>query len=280
MKRIDDINFEDLGNLTDRGTAAADKARAAQLAGNLQLESAKGNVYDREFARLERKYGKEHPRTTQMASRIEMNRDHRQAITMEYVAASTPRPSAGEGWIVDGFVRDPDGEPLDGLSVAGYDREDNWYRELGYACTDQRGYFSIVNERLSENLPSPVFMRVSKGKKLLTSTVPQVTPSRGTTDRVEIIVGEIGGKGECTPPQGQAPSKGAPGDKVDPAKQAEKENDARATGDAANRTIEKTLSDIVKILKADRTASTESSSTKASPDSSKPAPGVTKEKPV
>lgn len=191
----------------DQGVAVLDQLRAIQIAESLRLESAKGSVYARENTRLLRKYGKDHPRTTEIASRIKANEEYKTAIVLEYTNASTVRPDPGAGWAVDGFVRTAKGAALKGVTIAAYDDQGKWYRELGYACTDQAGYFSLVKDKLPEELPRPVFMRASQGKQLLPSSIPQLSPKPGTTDRVEIIIGEqVGETVDCVPPDGNKPS--------------------------------------------------------------------------
>ena len=264
MKSKGDIDLEDLGSLSDRGVKALDEIRAMQLAGSMQLQSAKDHVYEREYSRLERKYGKEHPRTMGMAAKMEMNRNHIQGFAMEYAAATTPRPDAGEGWGVDGFVRTSDGDPVPGATVAAYDRKGVWHQELGYACTDEKGYFSMVAEKLPDNPPRPVFMQVSKGKRILPSSESRLVPVSGNRDRVEIIVGKVSDKGDCLPPSGdkggkypRAQSSGGKTQPKDaqpvsePAKEAPKEKTAGRVVDSisAKESKEKAKEAAVKNLK-------------------------------
>lgn len=215
MKVKESIKVENIAGGFDRGVEALDEIRTHQLGESMQLESAKDRVYTREHARLEFKYGKDHPRTVEMKKKAELNRDHIHGIVMAYDAASAPRSEAGKGWAVDGFVRTPDGEPVEGANVAAYDRLGRWHRELGHGCTDDKGYFSIVADKLADNPPRPVFMRVSKGKALLPSNIPQLAPAAGSTDRIEIVIEKDGGKktrskDDCPPPEGKAPKPDTP----------------------------------------------------------------------
>jgi hypothetical protein len=127
---------------------------------------------------------------------------------------------------VDGFVRTAGGDPVPGVTVAAYDGEDTWYEKFGFSCTDDRGYFSLVAANFSDRLPAPAFMQASKEKKILPSNAPQVVPVPGTTDRVEIILGEKTEKGECAPPAGgntqpknTPPEKDEPKPKIEPPKE-------------------------------------------------------------
>ena len=46
-----------------------------------------------------------------------------------------------DGYVFHGFVRDLEGQAVPQLTVALYDQSGNWIREIGYGCTDERGYF-------------------------------------------------------------------------------------------------------------------------------------------
>jgi hypothetical protein len=195
------VQFEFDEKLKARSLELIDASQALQFAEGLRLGSSLGSVNAREYARIEQKYGKDHPRTRQMALRMEANEVARKELFTRYVTASTPPPDPGEGWAVDGFVRTADGEPVPGLTVAAFDDQNQWYRELGYGCTNEKGYFSMVVEKLPDQGPV-VFMRALKGRRLLPSNEVRLTPAPKSNDRVEIIIGETDGKGDCTPPSG------------------------------------------------------------------------------
>jgi hypothetical protein len=197
----DNTEFEFDEKLKARSFELVDASQALQFAEGLRLGSSLSSVNAREYARIERKYGKDHPRTKEMALRVEANEVAKKVLFTRYVAASTPQTDPGEGWAVDGFVRTADGEPVPGVTVAAYDRHERWYRELGYGCTNERGYFSMVAKKLSDK-ELVVYVRASKGKKLLPSNEVRLAPAPKSTDRVEIIIGDTGGKGDCIPPVG------------------------------------------------------------------------------
>lgn len=211
------VSIDEVAKGFDRSIEALDEIRAMQLGERMRVQSAKDHVYAREHDRLERKYGKDHPRTTAMAEKMQINRDHIQGISVVHTTAATPRPAAGKGWAVDGFVRTADGVPVPGVTVAAYDKDDTWYEKFGFSCTDDKGYFSLVAANFSDRLPAPALMQVSKGKKIQPSNAPQVVPTPGSTDRVEIILGGNAEKGECAPPSGgKTPPKDTPPDKPKP----------------------------------------------------------------
>lgn len=201
MKAKQGIKLEQLAAGFERGIGALDELRVMQLGDGLRLQGAQNRVQAREYERLKRKYGEEHPRTLNAAARIELGKDHMQVISTVHAGASSPRPDAGEGWAVDGFVRRASGDPVGGLTVAAYDRQDRWYQELGYACTNEKGYFSIIVAKLPAR-ELRVYMRASKGKRLLESNEVRLAPAPKSHDRVELIIGAADGQGECMPPSG------------------------------------------------------------------------------
>lgn len=243
MKANKGIEFEQLTSGFERGIGALDELRLMLLGDGFRLQGAQNRVKAREYERLKRKYGKDHPRTLNATAKIEIGKEHMQVISIVHTTASAPRPDPGNGWAVDGFVRLANGDPINGVTVAAYDRQERWYEEFGYGCTDDRGYFSIVVEKLAEKPPNLVFMRASKGKKLLASNEVQLAPERKSSDRVEIIISDTAGTGDCMPPAGgkgeprppdqtpggkhqpARPAKGAKEQSEDPAKPAEATTD-------------------------------------------------------
>jgi len=210
ISKEDDIEFEFDEKLKARSLELIDASQAIQFGEGLRLGSALINLNAREYARIKRKYGKDHPRTKEMALRVEANDIARKVLFSRYVSASTPQADAGDGWAVDGFVRTADGEAVPGVTVAAYDRESGWIQELGYACTNEKGYFSIAVKKLPDQRHA-VYMRASKGRKLLPSNEVQLTPAPKTSDRVEILLRDAGGQTDCAPPSG-APDKIRPPD--------------------------------------------------------------------
>lgn len=186
----------------ERGIEALDELRIMQLSDEFKLQYAQNHLHNREYERLKRKYGKDNPRTLKAAAKSELGKEYMQAISIVHASASVSYPDPGGGWAVDGYVRDAKGYPVGGVTVAAYDGRERWCEEFGYGCSDEEGYFSIVVEELPEKLPDSVFMRASKGKKLLVSNGVRLEPEPGSSDRVEIIIGDAGSKDDCIPPAG------------------------------------------------------------------------------
>ena len=195
-----DLEFDE--EFKTRAFELLDESQALQFAEGLRLGSALSNLHDREYNRIEKKYGKGHPRTLEMADRMKATENVNKVLFSHYSDASTPYTNPGDGWAVDGFVRTAVGNPVAGVTVAAYDSQDRWHKSLGYACTNEKGYFSIVVEKLPDKPPSLVSIQGSKGKKLLKSNEVKLAPEPKSSDRVEIIIGDTDGADDCMSPVG------------------------------------------------------------------------------
>lgn len=186
-------------NVKQRSFEGLDEVRARQMDEAYKLQYSADHSYIREHARLKDKYGEKDPRTFAMAARIDTNANHIQSIFMEYTGASVAVPSSEKVWTVDGFVRNARGEPVSNITVAAYDSDGTWHREFGFACTDKKGYFSLVVKDAGI-LSRASFMRPSKDGKTLASNQVTVIPEINTSDRVEIIIDSDAPGSECMPP--------------------------------------------------------------------------------
>ncbi len=186
----DNIKFTVTDKLKARALELLDESHAMQFAEGLRLSSAASVVFDREQRRLEKKYGKDDPRTKDMMLRAEASATAKTDLFSRYTDAITPPAKPKEGWSIDGFVRAPDGRGIEGLTVAAYDKQENQIKELGHATTDEKGYFSITVEKLPEKPPKQVFMRAALRRTLLPSNDVTVSPEPGGVERIEIIVRE------------------------------------------------------------------------------------------
>ncbi len=139
------IPFSDVSKAIEEGLAGADQLRAVGLEGLHKVRRAKASGLKREQERLTKKLGPEHPRVVKQAHKIEVNQVVTRNLGVEIERAKTEVPSVDENtWVLHGFVRDKHSKGVPNLTVGLYDERGNWIRELGYGCTDNRGYFSIV----------------------------------------------------------------------------------------------------------------------------------------
>jgi hypothetical protein len=193
------------GPHTNIGTAAQamvalENYQAHYIGEDFQFQAAKAQNYALEYERHAQRYGIDDPRTAEMALRRDLTAAQSQITYRVYNAASAPVVEVETGWTVDGYVRMADGGPAPIVTVAAYDDAGRWLEELSFGCTDVKGYFSIVVEKLTDRMTSPVFIRVSKNKRLLTAfNVPQLSARSGGTDRIEIKLCDPDDR-DCGPP--------------------------------------------------------------------------------
>jgi hypothetical protein len=174
--------------------------QAFHIGEEYQFQAAKTENYTLEYERYALRYGIDDPRTTEMASRRDLNVAQSLTSFRIYDAASVEIIEIATGWTVDGYVRMANGGPAPIVTVAAYDQAGNWLEELSFGCTNVTGYFSIVVKNLLDRTPGPVYMRVSKEKRLLAAfNVPQLTPRSGGTDRIEITLCDPDDR-DCGPP--------------------------------------------------------------------------------
>src|SRR5215204_2101240 len=167
-----------------RALELLDETQAIQFAEGLRLNSASTVVFNRELKRLSQKYGDDDRRTKEMAVRLEASTEANKTLFARFVEATTPPPDTAEkGWAVDGFVRASTGAPVPGLTVAIYDSKEMKIREFGQSTTDDRGHFSIKAEKRPDDLAVPVFVRASKGTRVLPSNEVRLEPAPGRTER-------------------------------------------------------------------------------------------------
>jgi hypothetical protein len=184
------VKFTVTEKFKTRAFELLDESHAMQFAEGLRLNNAAAVVFGREEKRLIQKHGKDDPRVKEMSLRAEASAFAKADLFSRYKDAMTPQNKGDEGWVVDGFVRGPEGRGLEGLTVAAYDKQENRIKELGQATTNSDGHFTITVDKLPEEPPNQVFIRASKGQTVLPSNEVILAPRPGLSERVEIVVGE------------------------------------------------------------------------------------------
>lgn len=238
-----EISFSEVERNVENELARLDPERARGLAGLHRLRSVRATMMDREESRLTRKYGAKHPRVTALQSRRQTNEQFRRDLAFETERAETQTPTVSEkGYIFHGFVLDPSGNGVSQMTIALYDEKGNWIRQLGFGCTDARGYFLMRyeparkpggNESNDKAREQAVFEAMLSGssnaargegvriyvldrKKMRVHIEKNpLFPRPGQVDYRVIILGEQGGEPCEPPPPTQAeqptPSKPKPG---------------------------------------------------------------------
>ncbi len=210
------IPFSDISKALEEGLAGADQLRAVGLEGLHRVRRVKDSSLKREQEHLTKKLGPKHPRVVRLVHKKEVNQVLARNLTVEIDRAKTGVPSVDETtWVLHGFVRDKRSKGVPNLTMGLYDERGNWIRQLGYGCTDKRGYFSIIYHQKEEAQPEipasmKLFLYVSnKEHKILYKDPDPLYLRVG-----EIVYREIYLTGEediCTPPKpGEDDTKPAP----------------------------------------------------------------------
>ena len=230
------IPFSTISQALEQGIAGADPARATNLENLRRVRTAKTKGMEGEQARLGQKLGAGAPRVLALTQCIQSNRGLVRDLAIEIDHARTEPPVADKDtWIVHGFVRDKEVTGIPNLTVAIYDEKGTWIRRLGFACTDERGYFKLSFSRAGADTSTFATTAAStlSANATTTTRVPEffihvldktgthicidkrpLTPQLGNVDYREIILGN--GTGTCRPPEDTTAPKPGPQDPAGP----------------------------------------------------------------
>ena len=137
-----DVSTDSVSKSVDQQIASLDPQRAEAFTQLQTVRAARGAGYEREQKRLVLKYGADSPRVATLADKAAFNTGLRRDLTFEVARSQTETPTADkDNYVFHGFVRDLKGQAVPQLTVALYDEAGNWIREIGYGCTNERGYF-------------------------------------------------------------------------------------------------------------------------------------------
>lgn len=151
-----EIPIADLHKTFDEQIGTLDPQRAQDVADLGTIRSAKASTLAHEQNLLTRKLGASDPRIAALGQQQARNAALQTVLTAEATRAQTPAPVASaQSYIFHGYVYDAQNQPLPKLSVALYDDEGNWFSELGYGCTDEKGYFLMRYDRAQKPKPAP-----------------------------------------------------------------------------------------------------------------------------
>ena len=173
--------------------------RTQQLLTAYQYQVIDHQALDRERTRLSQKYGDGHPRVQAMTARLAHNKTLFKAMEQEISRSETRQaPLPKGGWRVQGRVVDASEKPLPEKTVflAGSRRKP--LEELGYACTDKGGQYTITlnTEQVANYQDQPLYMLVSDDEQGQAEE-----PLRAVADTVALRDIHVGGKQQnCDPP--------------------------------------------------------------------------------
>ncbi|HKC64492.1 MAG TPA: hypothetical protein VKB86_12695 [Pyrinomonadaceae bacterium] len=194
------ITLDEIAQGIGQGLNTADEHRAASFEQLQSVRRAKATSLQREQARLNLKYGSDHPRVQAIANKVVINDGLRNNVATEVVRARTEIPVVDEHtWVLHGYVRHTDGSGIQNLTVALYDGDSQWVQALGHACTAANGYFRLENtsEFLRNSFPVYVHVLTSQVQHLYADK-SALRPTPGRVDYKEIII--TGDVQVCVPP--------------------------------------------------------------------------------
>jgi hypothetical protein len=169
------------------------------------FHAVKNKALEKEKKRLSAKLGADHPRVKRVAARLQYNQGLFKDLDVEIERAKITVPSVDkDSWMVHGRVLEKDKTGVPGLTVGIYDENGNWIRELGYGCTDKRGYFFIIytlKEKAEPEVPETMklFLYVSdKNHRILYRDSEPLFVKIGQIDYREIHLTD---EEICPPPE-------------------------------------------------------------------------------
>ncbi len=128
----------------DTSFTSLDNERAERLKRTQLLQTNKDNALKREQARLQKKYGADHPRVLKINNRLAYNTVAIPELAAEVTRADVNTPEfTPDTWMVHGRVLNQKGEGIKGLTLALHNEMGKVERRVGYTCTDERGYYAI-----------------------------------------------------------------------------------------------------------------------------------------
>lgn len=152
-----DVSTETVAKTVETQIANLDPQRTEAFTGLQAVRTGRATGYAREQKRLALKYGAESPQVAVVAQKIRFNDGLRRDLHFEAARANTETPTVDkDGYVFHGFVRDLKGKGVPRLTVALYDEKGNLIREVGFGCTDDRGYFILRYQRGKTDQPGDV----------------------------------------------------------------------------------------------------------------------------
>jgi hypothetical protein len=203
MKLNREVTAAEVAQQLEQSIARADTQRAEELDRLKTMREAQTGGMEREAARLTDKLGSDHPRVMALTRAMEINRGFVRDLVIEAERARTDIPTVDpKSWVLHGYVRDQDLKGVAGLTVAVYNEKGAWVERLGFACTNEKGYFRLTATDFAAEGRS-VFIRVLKNGVLLHADNSELKPLMGNVDYREITLS--GDAHVCTPPPGSTP---------------------------------------------------------------------------
>lgn len=191
---------KDILNTIDDSVTQLDEQRLQELNNLKQIQGVRNEVFRLERERLKNKWGEDHPRVQKASIRLDYHQEQIKGLEESIQRAEVKKePLPNNAWRVHGRVFDKDNTPVKSHTVYLTPDQQQANRNLPYACTDDRGYFSITLEEnqivMREN--SQLYISISNVNKQVVYIAPEpLTPRKGMIDYLHICIAPEG----CTTP--------------------------------------------------------------------------------
>ena len=122
-----------------------DRNRNESLVQFSELENIQVELLQTERTRLLKKYGTSaHPRVKRIEAKLNvaMGLSNELDVEAEKTRVEVP-PFDRATWRIHGRVLNQKRKGIEGLTVSLFNQKKQWIRKLGFACTNERGYFAI-----------------------------------------------------------------------------------------------------------------------------------------
>lgn len=196
---------EQIQQLLNSSFTGLDDKRTENLKRTHMMQINKDSAIKKEQARLLKKYGAGHPRVAKIINRIDYNRAALPEVKTEIDRSQIKIPQFDTNtWMVHGRVLNQKFTGIKGLTLAMCDSNGRVEKQLGYACTDERGYYAI-RYHIKEDKKAPFdetsdyFLNLTDKKgKICHKEEKPLHVVLGRADYRPIILDEV----KCTPPPG------------------------------------------------------------------------------
>jgi hypothetical protein len=175
--------------------ASLEDSRSEALEEVKELEIASRVLLQNEAMRLDRKVGRDHPRTRALRSSLEQNLNNITEFTAATQIAAITVPKVDENQtLIHGRVIDEQFRGVGGLFVSIEDEEGRILTPLGRSETDASGYYALVIdpdtlEKVSEAAKEGVFLTVRTRKdKVVHREFNPLRIAEGDRGIVEVVV--------------------------------------------------------------------------------------------
>ena len=208
------MDIEDILRSIEDVFETVDDERVGGLERVKTIQDTKNESLARERRRLARKYGEDHPRVQKIDSRLAYNQSLLKDLAVETDRSKVEVPAIDANtWMVHGRVLDKIRAGIAGLTVSLFDEKGKWIREMGYSCTDERGYFAITYSVKGDEKPGAqqLFLTVTdKEHRVLHREKEPLYVRLGWIDYREMVIDDQGDV--CLPPEPDKDEKPAPAD--------------------------------------------------------------------